>query len=275
MTKPKAHIQACHNLVSTWVRNKPVYDNPEGLTAVWQNIKARMEDMGFTVIIINNPKASHRPLLICRRDAGSGHRTVGFMGHYDVEPAKPCEWHSDPWEIDHRNDRWYGRGLGDNLLPLAQRLLVLRDSFLDLNVLYILQGEEEMGGEFAHRICPNLHFEEVDLWIDETGYFYKDGTQRILSKNSTPLLQRVIKKALLPVLTEHGRAWKHRERLLNKAFAGKECPLQSNLIGATAYLGIGPNDDLCSIHAPNESMDPGLLPLCKSQLCAISEELSR
>ncbi len=275
MTKSKTHIQACRKLAGAWVRNKPVHDNPKGLTAVWQDIKTRMGDMGFTVVIIDNPKASHRPLLICRRDAGSGRRTVGFMGHYDVEPVKPCEWDSNPWEIDHRDNRWYGRGLGDNLLPLAQRLLVLQDSFLDLDVLYILQGEEEMGGEFARQICPSLHFEEVDLWIDETGYFYKDGVQRILSKNSTPLLERIIERALLPALAECGRTWKRRERLLNKAFAGKECPLQSNLIGETAYLGIGPNDDLCAIHAPNESMDPGLLPLCEQQLRAVSEELSR
>lgn len=273
--REEAHIQACHELVAAWVRHRPVYDNPKGLTAVWQDIKARMEAMGFTVIKVDNPEAPHRPLLVCRRHAGPGRRTVGFMGHYDVEPAKPCEWHSQPWEIDHRGGRWYARGLGDNLLPLAQRLLVLRDSFRDLNVLYILQGEEEMGGKFAHQICPNLDFSEVDLWLEETGYFYRDGAQRILCKNSTPLLERVVQRALLPVLAEHGREWKRRERLLNKAFDGKECPFQSNLIGQTAYLGIGPNDDLCSIHAPNESMDPGLLPLCEQQLRAVSEELSK
>ena len=274
MTKQETHIQSCYELADTWVRNRPVYDNPEGLTAVWQDIQTRMEGMGFTVEIIGNPEASHRPLLICRRQAGPDCRTIGFVGHYDVEPVKPWEWDSNPWEIDHRNGRWYGRGLGDNLLPLAQRLLVLQDCFLDLNVLYILQGEEEMGGEFAHRICPNLDFKEVDLWIEETGYFYKDGAQRILCKNSTPLLERVIRRALLPALAEHGRAWKRRERMLNKAVGGKACPFQSNLIGETAYLGIGPNDDLCAIHAPNESMNPGLLPLCEQQLRAVSEELS-
>ena len=51
---------------------------------------------------------------------------------------------------------------------------------LDVGLLFVIQGEEEIGSPWAHQVYPTLELPDVDFWIDETGYFFKNGDQRVL-----------------------------------------------------------------------------------------------
>lgn len=272
MNTMEQHTQHCRQLVADWMACRPTYDNAGGLTAVWMDIVARMQGIGFAVQRIDNPDAPHRPLLICRRTAaGDDRATIGFFGHYDVEPVpEPEQWDTDPWTLTDKDGRWYGRGTGDNLLPLAQRLLVLGQAFAEVNLCYVLQGEEEMLGPFAHKVYPNLDLGEIHLWMEETGYFDKSGAQRILTLHADEPLQQLVGH-LDDIAEADGRTVRYEERTLNKAFGGRQCPCHEHLLGNTPYLAIGPNDDDCAIHAVNESMDPALLEISARQLAAVSD----
>ena len=260
----------CKSLVAEWISTRPVYDHPEGMDQMVQSLTTELQVTGFDIERIENPDAAHRPLLIARRERSLKKPWVGFFGHYDVEQVDTEAWNTDPWRLTELNGRWYGRGMGDNLLPLAQKVCLFNHLFQDTNVIYLLQGEEEISGPFAHRVYPDLRLPEIALWLEETGYFYRDGRQRLLRLNPDALLTRIL-RAAHEILAQEGRGYKEHGRTLNKAIGGNQCPCHQHLLNQQPYLAIGPNDDDCAIHDHNESMNPTLLKIPALQLQAISE----
>jgi acetylornithine deacetylase/succinyl-diaminopimelate desuccinylase-like protein len=82
-----------------------------------------------------------------------GKPTLLLYGHYDVQPPDPLdEWHSPPFEPDIRGDNIYARGAADDkgltlVLIKAVEQLIERDRTLPVNVKFLIEGEEEVGGE--------------------------------------------------------------------------------------------------------------------------------
>jgi acetylornithine deacetylase/succinyl-diaminopimelate desuccinylase-like protein len=82
-----------------------------------------------------------------------GKPTLLLYGHYDVQPADPLdEWKSPPFEPEIRNDNIYARGATDDkgqtwILVKAVEWLMKRDGKLPINVRFLIEGEEESGGE--------------------------------------------------------------------------------------------------------------------------------
>jgi acetylornithine deacetylase/succinyl-diaminopimelate desuccinylase-like protein len=82
-----------------------------------------------------------------------GKPTLLLYGHYDVQPPDPLdEWKSPPFEPEIRNDNIYARGASDDkgqtyILIQAVRSLLERDGRLPVNVRFLIEGEEEVGGE--------------------------------------------------------------------------------------------------------------------------------
>lgn len=266
------HDQRWHTLVSRWVAARPTADNPDGLALVRRDCVELLHDAGFEVELLGSDVAGEQPIVLARRP-GRCARWLGISSHYDVERA-PGEWRSDPWTVCERERRLYGRGLADNLGPLAQRLL----SFAELpadgpGVVWVIEGEEELGSPWAQRLFPRLQLPAIDVWLEETGYFYKDGAQRILTMGPRAQLEPLV-AALTEVAVAHGRAVRVRERFLNKAFGQDRCPTLQHLVGTKPYLAIGPNDDWTRVHAPDESIDPSLLGLCHAQLGRLLEALA-
>ena len=251
----------------------PVEDNPDGLTAIHEDIRKRFENLGFDVTLDRNSEALHRPLIAAVRESNPGGKWLGFWGHYDVEPADETEWTSNPWNLEDVGGRWIGRGVGDNLVPLAQRLVLFEKMDSSVNLAYYLQGEEEIGSPFAEERYGSLNLPQIDLWIEETGYFYKDGRQRFMVLNQNQLLADVLSK-LQGILKEDGRDWTVRHRPLNKAFGADRCPCLNHLLKEIPYLAIGPNDDHCTVHGVDESVDPRLLRICAEQLHGVAEVMA-
>ncbi len=267
------HTARTRLLVSEWVGMRAIESNPKGLESIYGDILVRFEGLGFTVTLDYNEDAPYRPLITAVRETNPDGKWLGFWGHYDVEPADGSEWKGDPWNMTDICGRWIGRGVGDNLVPLAQRLIFFEQSDPSVNIAYFLQGEEEIGSPYAEQRYGSLETPPIDLWIEETGYFYKDGRQRFMILNQNPLLDRVLEK-LQTILEDDGRSWTIRHRSLNKAFGADRCPCLNHLLKDIPYLAIGPNDDHCSVHGADESVDPKLLSICAEQLKGVIEVMS-
>ncbi|KAF5381886.1 hypothetical protein D9757_007553 [Collybiopsis confluens] len=99
-----------------------------------------------------------------------------FYGHYDVFPAPPRGWNSDPFAMDGKNGYLYGRGVTDNKGPIiasafaAAELLCGRS--LGVDVVFLIEGEEE---------CGSVNFSTtIEKYKDQIGHI-----DAILVSNST------------------------------------------------------------------------------------------
>ena len=99
------------------------------------------------------PTKGH-PLIYADWLHAPGKPTVLCYAHYDVQPPDPLnEWVTPPFEPTERNNNIYARGAVDDKGQLwmevkaIEALMKGHDGRLPLNVKFILEGEEEVGGE--------------------------------------------------------------------------------------------------------------------------------
>ena len=266
------HTQEWLKHCSTLVQYEATEENPDGLAAAANWYTTRFEQLGFSVKNIENKDAPYRPLLVAVRPPENGCKTyVGFFQHYDVEPVQG-KWDCNPWALTERELRAYGRGMADNIGPFIQRLLFIEHTPLDVGLVFVVQGEEEIGSPFADIMYPMLELPEVALWIEETGYFYKNGSQRVMTVGNHGLLDDLV-NLLETVNNNFHRDTRHRKRPLNKAFGAERCPCLAHLLKGKPYISIGPNDDHSTVHGPNESISIKLLEESAAHLKAILEHV--
>ncbi len=90
----------------------------------------------------------------------NGKPTVLFYGHYDVQPVDPIElWESPPFEPTIRNGSVYARGSADDkgqFYTHVKAIETLRETHgaLNVNVKFLIEGEEEVGGEAIDAYLP-------------------------------------------------------------------------------------------------------------------------
>ena len=90
-----------------------------------------------------------------------GKPTVLCYGHYDVQPPDPLElWHTPPFEPTIRDGNIYARGACDDKgqmymhIKAAEALRAVSDGKLPVNLKFLVEGEEEIGGESIARYVP-------------------------------------------------------------------------------------------------------------------------
>jgi acetylornithine deacetylase/succinyl-diaminopimelate desuccinylase-like protein len=108
---------------------------------------------------ITQPAGAATPLVTglvrASPSAGSAPRVLVY-GHYDVQAAEsPEEWMSPPFSPQIRDGYLYGRGVNDDkaqlfLLLIAVQRLAAAGS-LPVDVAFLIDGEEEIGGTSAPR----------------------------------------------------------------------------------------------------------------------------
>jgi acetylornithine deacetylase/succinyl-diaminopimelate desuccinylase-like protein len=82
-----------------------------------------------------------------------GKPTVLCYGHYDVQPADPLElWHSPPFEPTIRDGNIYARGAADDKGQMYSHIKAVEalravNGVLPVNIKFLIEGEEEVGGE--------------------------------------------------------------------------------------------------------------------------------
>ncbi len=98
------------------------------------------------------PTAGHPVVYAEWMGAGKDKPTVLVYGHYDVQPADPFElWHSDPFKGEVRGQNLYARGASDDKGQIfvhvkAVEAYLKAAGKLPVNVKFIIEGEEEIGG---------------------------------------------------------------------------------------------------------------------------------
>lgn len=112
-----------------------------------------LREMAMRGIEIIAGKENQNPLVYAEWLEAPGRPTLLLYGHYDVQPPDPLdEWTSPPFEPTVRNDNIYARGAVDDkgqtyLLLKAVEGFLKTAGKLPINIKFLIEGEEEMGGE--------------------------------------------------------------------------------------------------------------------------------
>lgn len=113
-------------------------------------VRDKMAAAGLEARLIET--AGH-PLVFGEWNGAPGKPTILFYGHYDVQPADPLElWKNPPFEPTVHGDELTARGATDDKgqsfahLKAVAAILAERGA-LPVNVKFIVEGEEESGGE--------------------------------------------------------------------------------------------------------------------------------
>ena len=124
------------------------------------------------------PTAKH-PLVYAEWLHAPGKPTVLCYGHYDVQPPDPLEeWHTPPFEPTIRDGNLYARGAVDDKGQMhmhvkAIEALMKTDGRLPVNVKFLVEGEEEIGGASIARFVaehPDKLKADVALVSDTAMY---------------------------------------------------------------------------------------------------------
>ena len=113
-----------------------------------------LRDLGLEVEII---EMGGHPLVYAQSEIRPDRKTLLFYGHYDVQPVDPLDlWDSPPFEPVIKNNIVYARGACDDKGQVYAHLKALeayvREGVeLPVNVKFIIEGEEEAGGESIYR----------------------------------------------------------------------------------------------------------------------------
>jgi acetylornithine deacetylase/succinyl-diaminopimelate desuccinylase-like protein len=250
-------------------------------------LSALLDERGFTIEDHPNPSPDGAGVIVARRSPrGSCMRTIGMFAHVDVEDVTSGE----PWQTPDAlvptllHGRYFCRGVADNLGPLLARVVAFHATDKECaGVVWVIQGEEEIGSPFAHALLPALKadgkFDGIDLYVEETGYWTLDGMQRVLAMHahrSDPakgdeLLLPVVDSALSALDAKAGGRTKEVfRRFLNKSFGTHRCPCITHLIdGSVPYISFGINDVASCIHDIDESVPAETLHIVFEQFKAV------
>jgi acetylornithine deacetylase/succinyl-diaminopimelate desuccinylase-like protein len=90
-----------------------------------------------------------------------GKPIVLCYGHYDVQPPDPLElWKSPPFEPSIRDGNIYARGACDDKgqmymhIKAVEALRAVSGGKLPVNIKFLIEGEEEVGGESISKYLP-------------------------------------------------------------------------------------------------------------------------
>lgn len=105
------------------------------------------------------------PLVYGEWCGAPGRPTLLLYGHYDVQPAEPLEeWIAPPFTPAIRNGNIYARGAADDkgqtlILVHAVSALLEACGCLPVNVRFLIEGEEESGGQVLEQYVSAHHAE--------------------------------------------------------------------------------------------------------------------
>jgi acetylornithine deacetylase/succinyl-diaminopimelate desuccinylase-like protein len=111
-----------------------------------------------------------------------GKPTVLCYGHYDVQPADPLDlWKSPPFEPDVRDGNIYARGAADDKGQMYMHVKAVEalravHGRLPLNVRFLIEGEEEVGGaSIAKYVADHPLALKSDVALVSDTAMYADG----------------------------------------------------------------------------------------------------
>ncbi|MDF1859302.1 MAG: dipeptidase [Verrucomicrobiales bacterium] len=126
----------------------------------------KFESMGLKPELHETPG---HPIVIARSEPKEGRPTVLIYGHYDVQPVDPVdEWDTPPFEPTLKGDKIFCRGATDNKGQHFSHMLGVEETLrehgeLPVNVIFLLEGEEEIG---SPNLAPFLEKHRDELKCD-------------------------------------------------------------------------------------------------------------
>lgn len=127
------------------------------------------------------PTGKH-PLVYADWLHAPGKPTVLCYGHYDVQPADPLEeWKSPPFEPTVRDGNLYARGAVDDKGQLYMHVKAIEalravHGAPPLNLKFIVEGEEEVGGESISKfVAENPARLKADIALVSDTALYAEG----------------------------------------------------------------------------------------------------
>lgn len=160
--------------ISTLPENRKDIDRAAGFVA--DSLKAvGMENVEII------PTGKH-PLVYADWLHAPGKPTILCYGHYDVQPADPLElWNSPPFEPTLRDGNLYGRGTADDKGQMYMHIKAIEalravHGTLPLNVKFLVEGEEEVGGaSIAKYVAENPRKLAADVALVSDTAMYAPG----------------------------------------------------------------------------------------------------
>jgi acetylornithine deacetylase/succinyl-diaminopimelate desuccinylase-like protein len=127
-------------------------------------------------------KTARHPLVYADWLRAPGKPTVLCYGHFDVQPPDPLElWESPPFEPAERNGNLYARGSADDKGQMYSQIKAIEalhavNGKLPVNVKFLLEGEEEVGGlSVAEYVEKNPDKLKADVALVCDTEMYEDG----------------------------------------------------------------------------------------------------
>lgn len=127
------------------------------------------------------PTARH-PLVYGDWLHAPGKPTVLCYGHYDVQPADPLDlWISPAFEPTERNGNLYARGACDDKGQMYMHIKAIEtlravNGTLPVNVKFLIEGEEEVGGaSIAKYVAENAAKLSADVALVSDTSMYAEG----------------------------------------------------------------------------------------------------
>lgn len=227
------------------------YDEKSNIQGI-ELVSNLLKSIGFS-ISIEGDSPYKQPVVIAKYTNKESTKKVTLYSHYDVEKIhREAKWNTDPFDLIEDEGRFYARGIADNkgiLLSRIFSLIELKKSMEELpNILWIIQGEEEVAGKTPFEVIPKYVQEfNSKIYVEETGV-YKDGVPVIFHLPETNKRPQFIEDMNSAIYD--GKAV-YANRHLNKFTT---CPFLTNIPKDACYVGFGPNDSSSNIHRANESL---------------------
>jgi len=132
-------------------------------------LRGKFTSLGFSSELHATPGP---PVLVARRAAAQpGAPTLLIYGHYDVQPVDPLAlWRDPPFEPVLRDGLVYARGATDNKGQTFTHILgteawLRTHGELPVNLIYLMEGEEEIGsphlGDFLRAHAAELSCDSI------------------------------------------------------------------------------------------------------------------
>lgn len=165
--------------VMDYVRHPSISAHDIGIRKVAEMLVSHLDGLGFDAGLVETPG---HPFVLGHLTVDPSKPTVLLYGHYDVQPPDPLDaWISLPFEPTLRDGRIWARGIGDNkgqhfaqLLAIETHLKV--NGSLPCNVIFLLEGEEEIGSpQIAEFVRQNAERLQADLVVTSDGPLHESG----------------------------------------------------------------------------------------------------
>jgi len=145
-----------------------------------RSVAERLREIGLENI--ESIPTDRHPLVYADWLHSPGKPTVLCYGHYDVQPPDPVDlWISPPFEPTLRNGNIYARGAVDDKGQMYMHIKALETlrattGTFPLNIKFLIEGEEEIGGASIARYVAENHAKlKADVALVSDTALYAEG----------------------------------------------------------------------------------------------------